>query len=63
MLWINRISAHLTQKVDLGVEYRILRLWLPGDVNQIRHGMLVDDQLFRAKKSPPRGRLQLQPVR
>jgi uncharacterized repeat protein (TIGR01451 family) len=42
LLWINRLSAHVTQKVDVAAEYRILKLWLPGDVEQIRHGALAE---------------------
>jgi hypothetical protein len=42
LLWINRINFHLTGRIDAGVEYRFLRLFLDGQGDQLRHGALVE---------------------
>jgi uncharacterized repeat protein (TIGR01451 family) len=42
LLWINRVNLHLSRRVDAGVEYRVLKLWLPADGEQVRHGALLE---------------------
>jgi uncharacterized repeat protein (TIGR01451 family) len=42
LLWINRVNFHLTGRIDAGVEYRMLRLFIPDQGDQLRHGVLVE---------------------
>jgi hypothetical protein len=42
LLWINRINFHLTGRLDAGVEYRLLRLFVPDQGDQLKHGALVE---------------------
>jgi hypothetical protein len=42
LLWINRINFHLTGRIDAGVEYRFLRMFLAQQGDQLRHGALVE---------------------
>jgi len=42
LLWINRLNFHIIGRLDAGVEYRYLRLFVPGQGDEFQHGALVE---------------------
>ncbi len=42
LLWINRINFHLIGRLDAGVEYRLLKMVIEGQGDQLQHGFLVE---------------------
>jgi len=42
LLLINRLNYHLARAWDAGIEYRLMRLYLPGGADQLRTGSLLE---------------------
>jgi uncharacterized repeat protein (TIGR01451 family) len=42
LLWINRLNFHLTGKLDVGAEYRFLKMLFDNQGGQLKHGALVE---------------------
>ena len=59
LLWINRINFHITGRLDAGVEYRLLRMFLEGQGDQLRARRPGRARLLGAPVRAARRRLQL----
>lgn len=42
LLWINRINLHVIGHLDAGVEYRLLRMFIESQGDQLQHGLLLE---------------------